>query len=156
MFHKAPAQDELKKKIQNLQDEYIKMKGDNLERLKLIKLIQSICESKEQNNHHEAVLGSCVYGLIKIGKGYDLFCGEKEKSRFSFFGSELGILLQKCLEISYENSLGEQRALIYLTHFYHYAKAHLEETVLNDIGKTIHDLLLNLAKKTSHLSSAHQ
>lgn len=149
MFHKAPEQEELNKKIKNLQNEYLKMKGDNINRLKLIKLIQSVGDSKEEKYPYEAALGSCVYGLIQIGQGYDLFSGEKTKNRFNFFRSELATLLQDCLNISYENSLGEQRAFIYLTNFYHYIKAHPcgFEGEMEEISKTMQKLLEDLAKK---------
>ena len=159
MFHRAPGQHALNEQIDNLQNGYLRIKGKkaNPERLKLIKLIQSLRDDKEYN--HEATLGVCTYGLIKLGSSYELFYGEKKKSRYRFFGSELGTLLQECMGISYTNPLGEQRALIYLTKLYHHIKAHPRcpdgsdgrlvdaEGLLKELGQIIKSLISSLSNK---------
>lgn len=166
MFHKAPDRHNLNKSIENLQSEYIKIKQNNREKpntehVKLSKLIESFSEGKEEKYNHDAAIGICIYGLIKMNSYYDLFYGEKNENSYHLFGkgSRLGKLLQKSLNITYDNSLGEQRAFIYLTNLYHHIKMHPRKSdgdegnavenkkLLKDIGQVIKSLLENLSNK---------
>lgn len=161
MLHKAPEKQELNERLDGLKQKYesLKGRGVNPARIKLIELIQSFRESSDREYNHQAALGICIYGLLKVGKGFDLFYGEKKTRHYHFFGSELGPLIQDCIDITYFNPLNEQNALIYLTHLYHHLKKHPRkidgsegdeldaEEILKEIGGMIKKLLERLATK---------
>jgi hypothetical protein len=162
MLHRGPQlSGDLNARFDLLMSEYeqIKRKKVNPERQKFIKLIQSFRENVDTQYDHQAALGICAYGLIKIDGSFGLFTVPKKKSHYQFFGSELGELLQKALSIHYSNPLDDQQAFIYLTALYHHLKKYprsLDGTfgeskeslgLIKDIEKQIKILLEQLAAK---------
>lgn len=161
MLHRAPEQAELDDHINFLLREYTSAKKTktNPERVKLINLIESFKNGKDKAYNHQATLGIFTYGLVKIGGGFNLFYGEKHKRHYRLFGSELGILLQNSLNITYSNPLDDQKALIYLTDLYHhilkYPRAldgspvedQNKNELAKEIGSVINSLLERLTKK---------
>ncbi len=162
MLHRGPQfPEDLSTRFDRLMGEYEQSKGKNVnaDRQKLIKLIQSFGENKDQSYDHYAALGICVYGLIKIEGNCSLFMTPKQKSHYRLWGSELGDLVQKTLNIGSTNQLDDQQALRYLVALYHHIKTYPRrfdgtfgenkesEELTKEIEKYIKMLLEQLATK---------
>ncbi len=161
MNHRGPRlPNDLSDRITNLEKEYLSSRkwNKNPKRIELINLIKSFTLNKEQVYNHQAAIGICTYGLIKIDASCSMFHKPK-KSHYKMFGSQLGELLQKNLDISFSNPLDDQSALIYLTSLCQHLKKYPRDMsgklikemendeLINDIHKQIQVVLLSISTK---------